>query len=111
VQNSDIETIKGARSLLLIDVLRHVASTRSNILNHCNMFQSAVLVLLAGTAAFAAPASYDLAERASTTSIDAAYKAHGKKYWGNIADPNTLSISQNTAILKADFGMTAAATV
>ncbi|KAK3614767.1 hypothetical protein LTR56_027029 [Elasticomyces elasticus] len=65
---------------------------------HC----STLITLLSASAAFAAPV--DLVERASTTNLDAAFKAHGKKYWGNIADPGTLSNSANTAILKADFG-------
>ncbi|KAK3617057.1 hypothetical protein LTR56_015424 [Elasticomyces elasticus] len=53
---------------------------------HC----STLVTLLSASAAFAAPV--DLVERASTTNLDAAFKAHGKKYCAN------------TAILKADFG-------
>lgn len=51
------------------------------------------LPLLAASAALAAPAS-----------IDAAFKAKGKDYWGTCGDSNTLSISQNAEIVKADFG-------
>ncbi|KAK5738760.1 hypothetical protein LTR17_005695 [Elasticomyces elasticus] len=64
-----------------------------------------LVTLLSASAAFAA--SVDLVERASTTNLDAAFKAHGKKYRPvpiALADPGTLSNSANTAILKADFG-------
>jgi len=63
---------------------------------------STLLAVLSASAAFAAPVELDA--RATTNSLDAAYKAKGKKYWGNIADPGTLSNSANTAVLKADFG-------
>ncbi|KAK3111153.1 Endo-1,4-beta-xylanase F3 [Teratosphaeriaceae sp. CCFEE 6253] len=66
------------------------------------MHYTSFITLLSASATFAAPV--DLVARASTTSLDAAYKAHGKKYWGNIADPGTLSNSANTNVLKADFG-------
>nr|QNS31431.1 XYN5 [Ceratobasidium cereale] len=36
--------------------------------------------------------------------LDGRFKAKGRKYFGSIADPNVLSISQYTAILKSDFG-------
>jgi endo-1,4-beta-xylanase len=36
--------------------------------------------------------------------IDAAFKAKGKKYLGNIADPGTLSNTQNTQVIKDNFG-------
>ncbi|KAF2737155.1 endoxylanase, partial [Polyplosphaeria fusca] len=36
--------------------------------------------------------------------IDAAFKSHGKKYLGNIADANTLSNTQNTQVLTDNFG-------
>ncbi|KAG8908940.1 Endo-1,4-beta-xylanase F3 [Tulasnella sp. 403] len=38
------------------------------------------------------------------TSIDAWIKSKGKQYWGTAADQNTLTISQNAAIIQADFG-------
>ncbi|KNZ75500.1 Endo-1,4-beta-xylanase F3 [Termitomyces sp. J132] len=38
------------------------------------------------------------------TGLDAHMKAKGKKYWGSCADPNTLNIAANVAILKSDFG-------
>ncbi|KAK4579977.1 hypothetical protein LTR86_000179 [Recurvomyces mirabilis] len=63
---------------------------------------STLLAVLSASAAFAAPV--ELSERATTNSLDAAYKAKGKKYWGNIADPGTISNSANVAVLKADFG-------
>jgi endo-1,4-beta-xylanase len=36
--------------------------------------------------------------------LDAKFKSHGKKFFGNIADPGTLSNSANANILKAQFG-------
>ncbi|KAG6874046.1 Endo-1,4-beta-xylanase F3 [Termitomyces sp. Mi166 len=38
------------------------------------------------------------------TGLDALMKAKGKKYWGSCADPNTLNIAANAAILRSDFG-------
>ncbi|KAF8655793.1 hypothetical protein AX16_002879 [Volvariella volvacea WC 439] len=37
-------------------------------------------------------------------SLDAKFKAHGKKFWAAAADPNTLNISANVAILRSTFG-------
>jgi endo-1,4-beta-xylanase len=36
--------------------------------------------------------------------LDGKFKAKGKKFWGTCADGNTLSNSQNTNIIKAQFG-------
>lgn len=44
-----------------------------------------------------------LAARQSN-SLDALFKAKGKKYFGNIADPGTLSQGSTQDILKSDFG-------
>ncbi|KAK8101405.1 glycoside hydrolase [Apiospora kogelbergensis] len=41
---------------------------------------------------------------AAAGSLQSLMKAKGKVYYGNIADPGTLSNPQNTNILKADFG-------
>nr|QNS31429.1 XYN3 [Ceratobasidium cereale] len=41
---------------------------------------------------------------ASSGGLDAHMKAKGRKYFGNIADSGLLSISQDVAILKSDFG-------
>jgi hypothetical protein len=60
---------------------------------------SILVSLLAASLAFASPI-----EQRATSSIDQAFKADGKKYWGTCADSNTLGISQNAAIIKADFG-------
>ncbi|KAI7216980.1 Endo-1,4-beta-xylanase [Hortaea werneckii] len=64
--------------------------------------QLLTLTSLLGLAA-ALPSTHE-ARQASAGSIDAAFKAKGKKYWGTIADPGTLSNTQNTNIIKADFG-------
>ncbi|KAH0584378.1 hypothetical protein H2248_009917 [Termitomyces sp. 'cryptogamus'] len=46
-----------------------------------------------------------LEPRQTTASgLDAHMKAKGKKYWGSCADPNTLNIANNAAILRSDFG-------
>ncbi|KAI0469948.1 endo-1,4-beta-xylanase F1 [Xylariaceae sp. FL0804] len=54
--------------------------------------------------ALAAPSRSRLLKRNSTTSINDLMTAQGKLYYGNIADPGTLSNSANVAILEADFG-------
>jgi endo-1,4-beta-xylanase len=65
------------------------------------MLLSNLVLLLAPVAIIAAPLE---ARQASSGSIDAKFKSLGKQYFGTIADPNTLSNSKNTAIIKADFG-------
>lgn len=40
----------------------------------------------------------------ATTSLDTAFKAKRKKYFGNVADPTTLRDASTVNILKADFG-------
>ncbi|OAK97862.1 endo-1,4-beta-xylanase [Phaeosphaeriaceae sp. SRC1lsM3a] len=37
-------------------------------------------------------------------SLDAAFKAHGKKYFGTTSDKNLLSTGQSAAVIKANFG-------
>lgn len=57
---------------------------------------SFILQLLAASAAFVSaqvPAS-----------IDKAFKAKGKEYWGTAGDANTLNIQANGDIVKAVFG-------
>ncbi|KAF5386564.1 hypothetical protein D9615_001907 [Tricholomella constricta] len=36
--------------------------------------------------------------------LDGKFKGRGKKFWGSAADPNTLNIAANAAILRSDFG-------
>lgn len=60
---------------------------------------SFLLQLLAASGAFAS-----VIEKRAPASIDAAFKARGKDYWGTCGDSNTLNIAANGAIVKADFG-------
>ncbi|KAJ3572316.1 hypothetical protein NP233_g3159 [Leucocoprinus birnbaumii] len=39
-----------------------------------------------------------------TGGLNARFTSHGKKFWGSCADPGTLNIASNVAILKSDFG-------
>ncbi|KAK7970200.1 glycoside hydrolase family 10 protein [Apiospora saccharicola] len=64
--------------------------------------KSALVLLLAPLAALAAPA--ELVGRQSHASIDQLIKAKGKLYFGTCADQRTLSNSQNSGVIKADFG-------
>lgn len=41
---------------------------------------------------------------AATGGLSAAFVAHGKKYWGTCSDATLLSNTQNSAIIKAQFG-------
>lgn len=45
-----------------------------------------------------------LSERQGSASLNNAFKAKGKKYFGTCGDQNTLSDWTNSAIVKADFG-------
>ncbi|PFH52464.1 glycoside hydrolase family 10 protein [Amanita thiersii Skay4041] len=40
----------------------------------------------------------------SGSGLNAKFVFHGKKFWGSAADPNTLNIAANVAILRSDFG-------
>ncbi|KAG9011064.1 Endo-1,4-beta-xylanase F3 [Tulasnella sp. 427] len=44
------------------------------------------------------------ASSSTSSSIDTKIKAHGKQYFGTCSDSNTLSVSQISAIVQADFG-------
>lgn len=39
-----------------------------------------------------------------TGGLNGRFVSHGKKFWGSAADPGTLNIAANAAILKSDFG-------
>ncbi|KAI9371059.1 glycoside hydrolase superfamily [Aspergillus egyptiacus] len=52
----------------------------------------------------ATAASAYVCGRQAAGSLNDAFTAHGKKYFGNIAEPNLLNNPQNEPILAADFG-------
>lgn len=66
------------------------------------MKATTIACLLGPAGIFAAPALVDRA--APSQSLNELFKAKGKLYYGNIADPQTLGNSQTTDILKAGFG-------
>ena len=63
------------------------------------------LAILAAVAGLVAAAPTDLAVRAaSPNSLNAAFVAKGKKYFGQCADQNTLSDATAKSIITTDFG-------
>ncbi|KAF5358093.1 hypothetical protein D9756_001973 [Leucocoprinus leucothites] len=48
--------------------------------------------------------SLALFAQSAAAGLTSSFASHGKKFWGSAADPNTIGISQNVAILKSDFG-------
>ncbi|KAF9448911.1 glycoside hydrolase family 10 protein [Macrolepiota fuliginosa MF-IS2] len=57
------------------------------------------VALLFQQSAFAAPAA-----TAATGLLNSGFTSKGKKFWASAADPGTINISQNVALLKSDFG-------
>lgn len=67
--------------------------------------RSAIAFLTLTALAAASPIDVTLDSRATPASIDTAFKAKGKKYFGTAADQSSLgSGSQNAAVIQADFG-------
>ncbi|KAE8382307.1 glycoside hydrolase superfamily [Aspergillus bertholletiae] len=62
------------------------------------------LKTLASGALFASLASSAVIDRQAAASINDAFVAHGKKYFGTCSDQGLLQSSQNEAIIRADFG-------
>lgn len=60
-----------------------------------------LLVFLSPLATFAAPL---VAERQSSTSLDALMKAKGKLYFGTCADQNRLTTGKTAPTIQQDFG-------
>ncbi|KAF9446964.1 glycoside hydrolase family 10 protein [Macrolepiota fuliginosa MF-IS2] len=57
-----------------------------------------------GSATITTTTSQPTSTASSGTGLNSRFASKGKKFWGSAADPNTLNISQNVAILKSDFG-------
>ena len=64
------------------------------------------VVLAYAALAFALPQR--LAASSSPGSLDAKFRAKGKKYFGTIVDRNTLSNAQNVNIARTEFGQVTA---
>lgn len=66
-------------------------------------YSSAVAIALLAPLALAAPAE-EVSKRQATTSLQAVFAGKGKKYFGVATDENRLTVGQNAAVIKADFG-------
>ncbi|KAF2223694.1 glycoside hydrolase superfamily [Elsinoe ampelina] len=66
--------------------------------------QSVAAVSLISLASAAAVPDARLQERQTVASINAAFKAKGKTYWGTAADSGTLGNAQGNALTKSVFG-------